>query len=472
MATTAPPASRSASSYLANTRKATAFHWLVSVVTVALLIRFFAAASLAELDLLDTATWIAAALIGDLLCVRLGQGVVLSMSLPVLLAAALLHEPAVAALIGFLACLDAQELRGGIPVERALFNRSQIALSVGLASAVMARFGGASLHWPEVVVIAAAGLAADSLVNVALVTASTVLSGRASVRETVVGLWGAEPAASLGLYGSMCLIAPFLALIFISWGPWALLACTGLLVPFRLALVKIEELGTTANVVRLREAALRKAQEAANRERHEERLSLAGDLHDEVLPALFKVHLMGEVIKQDLATGRLLDLDDDLPELLMATSAAQNAVRGVVGDLRIQRDSARGVTSAIKIVADQLDGDGKPRFMLRLADIRGAQLAERTVVQVAREAMVNGSRYSEASRIVVELREEDGTARLEVADDGCGFDQGQVDTAVHFGLQLMKERVEAAGGTLTLSSSKGNGTVLVACIPLGELEPD
>ena len=52
-------------------------------------------------------------------------------------------------------------------------------------------------------------------------------------------------------------------------------------------------------------------------------MALAGELHDEVLPALFKVHLMGQVLKQDLASGQLLQLEEDLPGLLDATLVAQ-----------------------------------------------------------------------------------------------------------------------------------------------------
>ena len=150
----------------------------------------------------------------------------------------------------------------------------------------------------------------------------------------LTSLWGAEPAASLGLYASTCLIAPLLALIFREWGVWALLACTSVLVPVRVALAQIQSLGATGELVRIRDAEIASAKDSARAGRRDERLILAGDLHDEVLPALFKVHLMGEVLKQDLASGRLLDLDDDLPELLDATTAAQEAVRRVVGDLR------------------------------------------------------------------------------------------------------------------------------------------
>jgi hypothetical protein len=93
-----------------------------------------------------------------------------------------------------------------------------------------------------------------------------------------------------------------------------LLSCTAILIPFRLAYSRIERLGLTLDIVRLREAALQRAYASAEIEASgRATYAVAGDLHDDVLPALFKVHLMGEVLKQDLASGRLLDLDDDLP---------------------------------------------------------------------------------------------------------------------------------------------------------------
>lgn len=439
-------------------------HWSVSGATVGLLAWSFAEGSFDDFAPITFIAWTAAVLVADLMVVRLGKGVLLSMSLPVLLAAAMLFEPAVAALIGFVACLDPGEIRGEVGLERAFFNRSQVALSVGLASAAMASLG-MPLKWPTILVVAAVGFATDSLVNVALVTSSTVLSGRGSIRETAIGLLGAEPAASGCLYAMVALMAPVFALIYLSWGIAALVLCTGLLIPIRLALVRIQELQRATTVASLRQAALARAEETADREREDERKILAGDLHDEVLPALFKVHLMGEVLKQDLASGRLLDLDDDLPELLDATNAAQAAVRGVVVDLRHRRAQAPDVVGAIRGWADELEGDGRPRIELRLEEVDGSDVSLRTLIQVAREAMTNSSRYSMGTRIRVDLKNLGTAALLFVADDGGGFDPGAVDQSAHFGLQLMNERVMLIGGTLSLSSS-ALGTEVTAEVPL------
>ena len=466
MATTATPSSAT-SDALGDSRSARIFHWAISVATLgglALVIETHPPHGNAW----QLGAWVLACLLADLMYVRIGRSITLSMSLPVVLAAAILHPPGITALIAFLGSLDPREIRGKSSVERILFNRSQVALSAASASLVIHVVAPGAWDWPLVVAACAVGLVADCIVNVALVASSTVLSGRAGWKEVLTGLWGVEPVASFGLYASTCVVAPLLALIYRDWGAWALLACTSLLVPIRVALARIQSLGATGELIRIRDAELASAGVSALDGRRDERLTLAGDLHDEVLPAFFKVHLMGEVLKQDLASGRLLDLDDDLPELLEATTSAQEAVRRVVGDLRGARAAIRSVSRAIRSYADQLDGDGKPKIELGLCDVRCSDRSALVLVQVAREALVNGSRYSDARRIRVDLRAvEDVWVELMVSDDGRGFITEQVDKGSHFGLQLMQERVVAVGGQLSIHTAPGLGTTVIARVPVG-----
>lgn len=466
MATTAASDWTQSSKAMGDSARAKLFHWVVAIVTLLGL-----AAALAlhppRGDALELGAWVVACLLADLMYVRIGKGITLSMSLPVVLAAAILHPPVATASIAFLGSLDPREVQGKSSIERSLFNRSQVALSAASASFMIHLVAPGISDWPLVVLACAVGLVADCAVNVALVSVSTVLSGRADGKDVLRGLWGAEPLASLSLYASTCLIAPLLAHVYEDWGAWALIACTSVLMPLRVALVRIQSLNATIELIRVRDAEIASVNESALAGRRDERLTLAGDLHDEVLPALFKVHLMGEVLKQDLASGRLLDLDDDLPELLEATSAAQEAVRRVVGDLRTSRSAVRNVAATIRSLSDQLEGDTSPRIRLRLCDIDCCDRSALVIVQVAREALVNSSRYSGAELIEVELRgAPDGFAKLTIRDDGRGFDAGAVDTSRHFGLQLMRERIEAAGGRLEIQTSPGTGTAVVATVPL------
>jgi signal transduction histidine kinase len=284
-------------------------------------------------------------------------------------------------------------------------------------------------------------------------------------------LFGSAPADSTILYVSMGLVAPLIAAIFLAAGGWGLLFC---LVPLALArggLIRAERLHEAKERVATKDEALRRTTESVNEERRDERVALAGELHDEVLPPLFQVHLMGQVLKEDLDAGRLLDLDADLPELLAATAASQAAIRQVVDQLRRSSLGPEGLVGTIRLLAEHLQSNGAPPMDLYLEDLDGSDEALLVLYQVAREALTNAAKYSKAGRVTVRIwEEEEHNGRLIVSDTGVGFESSNVDLRNHFGLQLMRERVESRGGKLVVESRLGEGTTVAAKLPL-RVEP-
>ncbi len=414
----------------------------------------------------EIALWAAVALAADLMLVRVGKGVTLTMSLPVSLAAALLFPPAFAAIVAFAGCFDPMEIRGESSLSRAVFNRSQVALAT-TAAAFTFRVGDVNAAvWPAVALWSLIALAADFAVNAACVVPTIVLRDRVSPLMAVRHLFGSAPADSTILYVSMGLVAPLIAAIYLAAGGWGLVFC---LVPLALArggLIRAERLHEAKERVARKDEALRRTTESVSEERRDERVALAGELHDEVLPPLFKVHLMGQVLKEDLDAGRLLDLDSDIPELLAATAASQAAVRHVVDRLRRSSLGPEGLVGTIRLLAEHLQSSGAPPVDLFLEDMDGSDEALLVLYQVAREALTNAAKYSKAMRITVRMWEEDRTGRLIVTDSGIGFETSKVDLRNHFGLQLMKERVESRGGRLVVESRLGEGTTLAAKVPL------
>jgi signal transduction histidine kinase len=441
---------------------------LASSLGILVFLGLLAISERADLDgeLPEIALWAAVALAADLMFVRVGKGVTLTMSLPVSLAAALLFRPAFAAMVAFAGCLDPMEVRGESSLSRAIFNRSQVALATA-AAALVFYFGDVNAAaWPAVALWSLVALAADFAVNAAFVVPTIVLRDRTSPLTAVRLLFGSAPADSTALYVSMGLVAPLIAAIYLTAGAWGLLFC---LVPLALArggLVRAERLHEARERVATKDEALRRTTESVGEERRDERVALAGELHDEVLPPLFKVHLMGQVLKEDLDAGRLLDLDSDLPELLAATAASQAAVRHVVDQLRRSSLGPEGLVGTIRLLSEHLQSSGAPPVDLFLEDLDGSDEALLVLYQVAREALTNAAKYSKARRITVRMWEEDHNGRLIVSDAGVGFETSNVDLRNHFGLQLMKERVESRGGKLVVESRLGDGTTVAAKVPL------
>jgi signal transduction histidine kinase len=80
------------------------------------------------------------------------------------------------------------------------------------------------------------------------------------------------------------------------------------------------------------------------------------------------------------------------------------------------------------------------------------------------EAIQNATKHANASEVVVSLSHENGELRFEVSDDGRGFFPDQVRDSV--GLSNMRDRAAAFGGSLTVTSSPGEGTLVCASIPV------
>jgi signal transduction histidine kinase len=80
------------------------------------------------------------------------------------------------------------------------------------------------------------------------------------------------------------------------------------------------------------------------------------------------------------------------------------------------------------------------------------------------EAVQNATKYAKASRVRVDLRQQNGHLEFSVTDDGVGFDPRTA--SIGSGVQNMKDRVASLGGRLTLESQPGKGTTVAGFTPL------
>ncbi|MEX2274798.1 MAG: ATP-binding protein [Actinomycetota bacterium] len=419
-------------------------------------IRFAAAGAL---------VWLVAVVLTDFLSVPVWGSVVLSLSFPLLLAAGMVFPPYVAGAMALLGSGEPREWKREISFGRAIFNRSHIALATMTASLVFHGLDGNPRDWPLVLVITAVALVADMVVNLTLVVVAVQISTRLPVRQIIDRVLLGRPRERLIDYVSVGLMAPVMAILYLEVGAWGLLSVLAPVILAHQLFSRHRELRQVTSAVRSKSRALASTVARIADERRQERVFVAGDLHDEVLQPLYKVHLMGQVLRRDLETGRLLDLDQDLPGLLQATESAQEAIRRLLRDLRTSSLGTGGLVGTLQLlVRDNAEQTGI-HYSMNLQEVRGSALSELILFQVARESVANIERHSGATEVSIELFRELDAICLSIRDNGRGFEPSLVDRTAHFGLQLARERVEAIDGRLVIESYELSGTMVVARVP-------
>ena len=206
-----------------------------------------------------------------------------------------------------------------------------------------------------------------------------------------------------------------------------------------------------------------------------ERRRLAGDIHDGISQRLVSLgyHL-------DAAAGTLRsDPAYAEQQLILARELADITVdeaRIAIGGLRppVLDDLglAGGLTSLSRTVPD-LDCE------LILGDERLPEHVEIALYRIAQEALQNVQKHARATRVELRFTVREGTVRLEVGDDGCGFDTGVggfeardlQPEASGYGMRSMAERAELVGGTLTVRSRPGSGTTVTVTVPAAPVAP-
>ena len=441
-------------------------YWAVSVPALTLLCwSLFVEFDSLSANWLAFLLWAAAVAAAELLSVPVYGTVVLTMALPVVLAAGMVFQPLTVGPIAFFGFLDSREFKGDISIGRGLYNRSQVMLSATGASTVFHALDGDVLVWPAVLPIAILVLSADWIANSALVALPTRFLTQLPFREVLKLMFGGRPADEAVGYVCLGLLAVPLAVTYEVVGAWGLVAFLLPLFLARQMFAHGRRLDQATGMVKAKNIALAATVEGVADERRDERRVVAGDLHDEVLQPLYKVHLMGQVLRQDLDSGRLLDLDQDVPQLISATNAAQAAIRALMRDLRDSTMGANGLIRTLELLVRDVTSQTRARVELRADDVGGAPATQLLAYQIVREALTNAVRHSDAHLITIRLWRTGDEVHLSIEDDGRGFDPGGVDRSEHFGLQLLAERAEAVSGVARVDSRLGGGTRVSASLP-------
>ena len=199
-----------------------------------------------------------------------------------------------------------------------------------------------------------------------------------------------------------------------------------------------------------------------------ERRRIAADLHDGVVQDLAGVAFGLAPLADDAARR------GDAAEATALRGAAER-LRGGVRSLRtllveIHPPSLEtaGLEAALADLLSPLAGAGVATALEVDDGAARGSANDALVYRVAREALRNVAEHAGASAVRIAVTRIDGRVRLEVADDGQGFDAARRAARAqegHVGLTLLEELVRGAGGTLDVRGAPGAGTTVVLEVP-------
>jgi PAS domain S-box-containing protein len=212
---------------------------------------------------------------------------------------------------------------------------------------------------------------------------------------------------------------------------------------------------------------LKRAEEAVEEVRQAERERIARDLHDLVLQDLISALQTAEAHRLTRPRDER-EAAEEVREMIDSLRRASRGVREAVHELRAGEVVGRALARAVEDLVG-VERRRSPQFEVELDVSEGVpqELPKevcRDVLLVVREALANARRHSSARRVRVVLDATDEEIRVEVTDDGVGFDPRQSPEGV--GLGAMRERSATLGGSIEVSSGPGNGTTVRLRFPL------
>lgn len=196
------------------------------------------------------------------------------------------------------------------------------------------------------------------------------------------------------------------------------------------------------------------------------RRRIGADLHDGPAQALALA-----LLRLEDGPGRGPLSDVDLVTVRRALNDALADVRAIAADLRMPALAPLTVAEVAERAVRDHGRHSGTRVGLDIGDVpEAAPLAIKiALLRTLQEALSNATRHGLGRDVAVRLSSDGAELRLEVRDAGPGFTPPSSAEGEHLGIQSMRERTELLGGTFSIDSAEGRGTVVRAAWPLVEV---
>ena len=229
-----------------------------------------------------------------------------------------------------------------------------------------------------------------------------------------------------------------------------------------------ETLDSMARQVNAAQNAMQDYITAMTRGQEDERMRLARELHDDTIQSLIALQQRIEMVEKALAKDPPSAMGR-IKELRELVGTCLESVRRFVRDLRPTYLSELGLIPALEMLARESHAS----FEVVGEEKRLDAERELALYRIVQESLRNIAKHAQAKNVSVTVSFDAHEVTATIEDDGVGFTAPDAPTAYaragHFGLMGMQERAQLFGGNVYVKSERGNGTQVVAYVPLGSV---
>jgi signal transduction histidine kinase len=201
-----------------------------------------------------------------------------------------------------------------------------------------------------------------------------------------------------------------------------------------------------------------------------ERNRIARDLHDGPVQGVSAASLSLEAVLLMLKAGETEEGVEVLGKVRKELAEEADNLRRLMAGLRPPLLEERGLVPALRENLEKFGHDTGIQTVFHANGVTDVpQDLETLAYRIVQEALSNAGKHAHAGRISVGVEALGGQLRIEIADDGKGFDSAKAREFLRLGrvgLASMRERVELANGTFMVHSTPGKGTTVLATLPL------
>lgn len=201
-----------------------------------------------------------------------------------------------------------------------------------------------------------------------------------------------------------------------------------------------------------------------------ERRQLANELHDRAGQNLTALGINLNIVRSQLSQESAKQIGTRLDDCLILLEDTTERIRDVMATLRPQVLEDYGLVAALRWYGDTFAARTEIPVTV-ITDGDNSDLSrhiEDTLYRVVLEALNNVAKHAQATSLVIQFTVDTDRMKIEVIDDGVGFEPREELTSPnnrHWGLQTMIERIEAIGGTFRIVAAPGIGTQILIELP-------